>query len=228
MPLYFNNVPHIELSDKSTLRNIATATVTMWVYPVAPLGNYIYIDIAYGIGGSARLEILWNNGGAFWQLGGRALDADAFSTIVTGAFANYANNWHFLACRMDYSNAFGYIDVYDEINGHTTASGAMTNMTAGNTSNTDSFRNHYVSTAGNPVSGNIDDVCIYTRLLSNNEIIDMYYKKKQPSEYLLAHRLRMKEKHPGSTATAVVDTGYLQSATSIVGGNVTYADGILP
>lgn len=226
MPLYFNNGPRFTLTNKSATNNVPAATCCMWIYPVIPTGSDIYLDFTIGTGTSSRFELL--NNGTLWQLGGRALDSDSFSSIQTPTFMNYLNNWHFTVARIDFSNAYAYVDTFDIPNGHLSTSGSMTNMTAGNTSATNSVAATIGAQDGNPINGYLDDICFYNRLLSAPEIEDMYYKQKEPSEYGLVHRWRLKEKHPTSSAVTLIDSGSIGTATTITGGTLTYVEGILP
>lgn len=225
MPLYFNNAPEISVTNKSATNNIGAGSLCMWIYPVEPVESDVYMDFNKGDGTSSRFEFLYD--GSVWQIGGRALDSDSFSTVQTSSFSNYVNVWHFATARIDFSNAYAYIDIYNQPNGHTSASGSMTNMTAGNTSATDSQQVYIGAQNGNAISAYLEDICFYNRLLSAAELQDMYIKKKNPSEYGLVHRWRMREQHPTSTASVVVDSGSLRSASSIT-GTLTYVDGVLP
>jgi hypothetical protein len=226
MPVDCNAAAYFDLTTRSATNNIGAATCTMWVYP-ASSGSHVYLDFSRGTSTSSRFEFLFN--GTNWQIGGRALDADGFSTHGGAAYSNYATNWHFATARIDFSNATGYLDVFSVKNGHVSSSGAMASMTAGNTSATDS---QGATVGAQPGGGNvpdaiIDDVCFYTRLLSTAELENMYYTKKNPSLNSLVHRWRLKEKHPGSAAATLVDEGTIGTATTIT-GTLNYAEGVLP
>lgn len=225
MPLYFNNAPYFSLSNTSATNNVPAATMCMWIYPLSSASD-VYLDFSKGDGTSSRFEFLWS--GSLWQVSGRALDSDNYSTVQTSAMSNYLNYWHFVTACIDFSGAYAYIDVYDLPNGITTASGSMTNMTAGNTSATDSVQAYIGAQDGNATDAYLDDICFYNRLLSSGELQTMYDNKgKTVSEYGLVHRWRMREKNPTSTASTLVDCGSIRTATTINNGSLTYVEGIL-
>ena len=228
MPVQLNGSSYFNVTTLSALNNVSAATVALWTHPTVS-GSHVWLDFSRGGSTSSRFEMLYS--GSNWQIGGRALDSDGFSSI-TLTLGSYANNEHFFATAIDFSNATGYIWVMDSVNGINSTSGSMTSMTSGNTSATNSQEATVFSQPGGSSypTGHGGDVCMWTRLLTTAEVQSMYTCRNAGNTVLpqsLVHRWRMREKHPGSTATTLIDEGTIGSASSIT-GTLTYSAIALP
>lgn len=228
MPVQLNGSSRFELTTRSALNNVSEATVAMWVYPTTS-GTDVWLDFSKGDSTSSRFEMLYD--GSDWQIGGRALDGDDFSTL-TMSLGNYANNEHLFVAAIDFVNAIGYIRVIDVPNGFNATSGSMTSMTAGNTSATDSQVAAVFSQPGgsNEPTGYAGDICMWTRIMKDSEIVSLYTCRNAGNTVIpqnMVHRWRLREKHPGATATTLIDEGSIGSASTIT-GTLTYSSVVLP
>lgn len=164
-------------NDIGILNGAAGVTLATWINAANITGTQHVVHIATGSGNAsqARALIRTNSGGI--QVGGRSLDSDSSAQLISTPFASLgitANQWFHVATTLDYAN--DTIRLY--INGievNSTTSAAFGGDAA---SDTNSFRagigigfnSDGGVNSGNRFIGLVDDVRIYSHVLSASEV----------------------------------------------------------
>lgn len=191
----------IQLADNiSAVRNCAGATICGWVnltgktalQTLASLTiNTDRIASRCGIYAVATDTI-------HIRISGQALDADTATSFVSTSLSMTAGVWQFLAGIFDYVNR--RMTIY--LNTSSELSPLLTGWTSGNCSNTTTLAN----TIGNkdpafanfPLNGSTDDLRIYNRILSAEELKTIFYCRGTDSiVYGLQSRHLMNSKQTG-------------------------------
>lgn len=189
------------------LRNVAAATVSAWINPTSLVssGSRGIISIAVSTDGSTSRFALEQISGD-WQVVARRLDGDS-STLVVGGTPTIGTLVHMVGVARF---STGGLDLYlDGAFVATTANGGWT----GNSSNTTSGGGHIGSEDDGLSSyfdGTIDDIRVYNRELSAQEIQAMYIARGRDSNvYLLVDRWAFTEVAgvAASGAGSVKDSG---------------------
>jgi hypothetical protein len=170
----------------SELKNVAGATLSARVKLSAlPASGISWKVVVFNNGTTAestRLNLLVTNTGTNTNIGmqGRALDADVISGLNGSAVNLATGTWYHLVvtCQFTTRTAALYVD------GVLDTTSTLPNMTTGNTSNTNSLTAAIGGPqdgvqANNWLNGLIEDVQVYNRALSANEILNT--KKERTS-----------------------------------------------
>jgi hypothetical protein len=179
---------------------------------------------------STRLSLLVVNTAGVTNIGmqGRALDADAISGLNGSTTTLTTGVWYHLVvtCNFTTRTATLYVDGVQE------AQSTLPNMTTGNTSNTNSLS----AAIGGPqdgvsaqfFNGAIEDVKVYNRVLSANEVLNM--KKERTSSDIgifgAVGLFPLNDASGNLSNGSAKDISSLQKAT-VVGGTPTFSVGQL-
>jgi hypothetical protein len=179
MSILFNGATDgLKLNNGSPVteaQNIAAGTMTAWIRMAAipPLRGRI-IDFTTGVNtGQSRFQVSVEPTQVLSALA-RALDADTGSGNVLAASGTIALGvWTHVAVVIDYTNRL----MIFYVNGVLQSASVLTNVTAGNTSNTASLLGT-IGVRGNAAAeffaGLIEDVRFYSRVLGGNEVLTIY------------------------------------------------------
>jgi hypothetical protein len=160
-------------SNLSILQNVSQASLTAWVNANSFVAYPVIVANSIGNGAAtstSRAELFLN--GSNVSCGGRAGDGESEQAVITTAALN-GGTWYHLACLIDYANDTA--TVY--INGVAQAMTGTISFTAGSTANTASRSNAIGAEengGSNWFDGKIDDVRIYNRALTANEVSQIY------------------------------------------------------
>ncbi len=158
----------VQFSNAASLKGLSTASVSAWVNPsvVPPSNDDIYVETTNGsaIGGLVRIGIVTAASGVV-GCRGRAPDSGGVQILNTASAVLSANTWTHIVCT--WNVATNSVIIY--ING-----------AAVSTSGTISFTNTSLdNTAPGSISidtfpGKVDDLRVYSRILSATEIKQLY------------------------------------------------------
>ncbi len=184
------------------MRNVAGGTIMGWVTTRLLSGTQSLWG-AFGGTGTTRAKLSVNATGNI-GLRANALDADATSAFNSAGAITVNGRFHVCGVFV-FSGKFGIV----YINGVADTSGTFANMTAGNTSNTNCGLSKMASNetgSTNSWNGELEDVRVYNRALSADEIATIYAAKGKDSilEGLQA-RWPLNEGPPGVSAANIVD-----------------------
>ena len=164
----------IDLRDGGTntvnqTANVPGLTMTAWVNLDSVIGNDTEIGY-FSVGGSNAARFLFGVGAlnGSVRVGGRTLDSDSFSEFQTGASEISANQTYFLAAVIDYQNQTMRLHIDNKvINPGDAGTTFSNNLSAGNTSNTNSTN---ALIGESTFDGRIDDVRLYNTALTVSEV----------------------------------------------------------
>lgn len=225
MPLDFvaANEEHVEIGDVSPLDITSAITVAAWV------------NIASATAGK-KIVAKWADVGALFsyllQVGGAANDKPLFAirpvgegiAIVTGTTAMGIGTWRHLAGTYDGTILRVYLDGVEDGTNTPPVGGNIRSTTAPVRIGTGSG-----ASSEGPTDGSVDDVRIYDRVLSADEIATIFASNGHDVIVdALQARFTFMEKGPGATATGadVKDIGPNSLATTSV-NTPTYSEGVL-
>lgn len=203
------------------IKNVAGYTACCWVYPVSTGNSRSAISISRGDNtASPRCDLLVaGSGGTLMAYAGRALDSETISSFGASALAVSLNIWQFIGVTVNCVSRVAKLFLNNSVE----TSGTLTNMTSGNTSNTNPQRtsvgNHPAGTT--PGNAYFDDCRIYNRTLSENEMFTIYGCNGVDSIVLgLEARLLFSEKTEGTVTgggDAVIDDTHTNVCNVLAG-----------
>lgn len=169
----------IQLPDSiSAVRNVPGATLCGWVKLTSKAASNGQVLISLTRNGSrafsrCRISAV-GQGGTYLRGSGQALDADGNSFFESTTLSLTIGQWGFIAGTFDYVNR--RIRLF--LNNSSQQSGVL-GWTAGNCSNTTTLANtvgNWDGASGNdiPLFGSAEDVRIYNRVLSIEELLTIY------------------------------------------------------
>lgn len=164
--LYFNGSnQYITIQD---FINFTAMTVCLWAYPIVMGGVGSFEQVFHCSGGTGKIQLNWDNstvGRLYYELKNTASE----SRNIRYDFGNTLNRWHHIAFTWDGINAIAYGDA------KVGTSGGLTGTLAPGTS---------VYIGGAPAdpdsTGYIDEVYVYNRALSADEILAHYNNGRNP------------------------------------------------
>lgn len=241
MAIRFNGVNQwIDLGvNLPVMVNVSAATIMSWYHPLllpAPATQSPTL-IAFAIGpgtgsrtGSSRLALEGVDGANTFKVTVRALDGDTASTPPSSTNMQ-TGVWYHLAAVIDFTTATGFY----YLNGVLDSVVSFTNMTPGNTSNTNS-RDASIGANEDGVddflNGSVEDQRLYERALGPNEISTIFAAHGNDGilDGLVA-RFMLNELGEGVTVTNVVSicgSGSIQGRSGAPqNGPIVYVPGIL-
>lgn len=166
------NDDYLNIPDKDILNNVKATTLTGWVKvrDVTQSANLIFISTDSS-NTSARAHLEYRADKTL-KAGGRSTDGESYQYAQTTSTITLWPQWTFMAAVIDYEN--DTIKVY--MNGVKEVEQTV-NFSSTTTPSTDSSCvNIGAQDFGNskPLNGEMNDVRVYTRVLSDSEIMDLY------------------------------------------------------
>ncbi len=201
------------------MQNVAGGTIMGWGTLRLLAGTQSMWGCYGGIVGSTRTKLSVLSAGQI-ELRARSLDGDATSAFSSGNLITTTARFHIAGVYL-FSGKIGIA----YFNGVAVTAGTFANMTAGNTSNTASTLSRMGSNetgSTNAWSGEMEDVRVYNRALSADEIATIYALAGKDSilEGLQA-RWPLSEQPPGVAASDISDLS-ANAFGGVVGGSVIY------
>lgn len=213
--------------DIDVLRNVAGGAMMGWVRPrVTPTGQNQMMGIAIGpppgTSGSSRMSLLYDN--ANLQFAIRTLDTDG-GGILSAPFTFTGGVWRHIAGVINFTTRV--TTVY--VDGVPISTATLGGITAGNTSNTNA-KNAAIGAAddlnGQNFDGDIEDVRVYERFMSDAEILTIYTTCGKDGIWDGCRmRYLMQELAPAESVILVPSVGTLGRGASPVNGPV-YSSGV--
>jgi hypothetical protein len=206
------------------LRNVSGGTIMGWLRPTSLVTGTQSVWGCFNAVGTTRAKMSVNTAGQI-ELRGRALDADATSSFLsTGTIVN--NDWAHVAGVFQFSSKSGIV----YINGVEAGSGVFSNMTAGNTSDTDCKQSRIGSNetgTTNAWIGDMEDVRVYARTVGPAEVLNIYTARGRVGSdwHGVQARWPMIDKGAGTLVTLadVSKSGFSGTA----GGTITFGPAFL-
>ena len=162
----------LEMPGITSFDNVVGWSIAAWVLVRAYNGvNLVVVDISVGGSTNTRASILAQVGGGI-SVQARAGDGEVIRTVTSGSGLYDTGNWVHMIGTCDYTNK----TLVAYINGNLVVVGGAA-FTAGSTSNTPSKSAAIgadASLTSNFFEGLIEDVRLYTRILTVNEAATLY------------------------------------------------------
>jgi len=162
-------------SGTNLLRNVSSASISVWIKPNLNSIDMIPVDIGAGAGGGSRATIEITPSSEI-TVGGRASDLEVgLTTVDTIGASLVSGEWHHVVGVIDYANN----DIKIYINGIVKSTTAISSpgFTAGRTNNTSPLEVR-IGSDTNPntgkFNGTIDEVLVFSRSLSLQEVRALY------------------------------------------------------
>jgi len=196
----------IPIPANNMLNNVAGCCLSSWIYhyTISPsgggAGDRIFSENTETTAGRARAQIGINQYHALY-CGARTQDGDP-SVYWDATVALALNTLYFVAVNFDFVNRL----IYSYINGIYSETSPAQSWTAGNTNGANSLA-AYIGSSSDGTSrffdGKIEDIRIYNRMLSANEIKTLYCSQGRDAMWNnLVGQYTTRGKHDG-----FVDTG---------------------
>lgn len=205
------------------LRNVSSSSMTLWTRPASiSSGAHVLAAVSNGISLSVEFRISIERQAAQIRVVAHSLDGDATSNInVADQFV--AGEWAHYAATVDYSTATGRLFK----NGVLVGSGTFTNMTAGNTSDTDSLGISIGAHGGDArfYDGDIEELLIWDRQLGDAEVASIFAKHGLiggSRATMIAH-FPLRDLAPGDTVVTPADVIHNVPDMAVF-GSPTYSD----
>ena len=200
------------------MQNVSGGTISAWVTTRLLAGTQS-IWGAYGGTGTTRAKMSVLGSGAP-SLRANSLDSDATSSFNAGSTISVGQRYHLVGV-FNFSSKSGGI----YINGVLITVGTFTNMTAGNTSNTACQQSRMASNeigTTNSWNGEIEDLRVYNRALSADEISTLYATMGRDGILDgLQARWPLNERPPDTVASNIVDLS-VNNFGAVAEGNIIY------
>lgn len=205
------------------MQNVPGATVSCWILRTALVAIRTIYATTYSTGGARVKLLLQLLATDIVRVSARRIDTDVTSTVdslvaIPIALTHVAGRARFTGQALD-------VFINGVLNNTTAIAGWVANNSNLTTSNNAIGFN--IGTATQPYGGNVQDLRVYNRALSDTEINDIYLARGRDSNFLgLFNRWNLIERFPGAavTATSVKDSDIGQLDQSIVNNVPTYAE----
>lgn len=192
---------NVDLGNPTLVSNVVGASLACWLRPTAIQAGYI-VRFSEGTATSPRIALYALNTGKV-QSYGRRLDGGATENVASNSLYAVGSAVHLVAvCRYDAQ----LIEIW--WNG-TLDNSAVAPTFTGPTSNTP-CQQAYLGHPTGAMDCVVEDVRLYARVLSAQEINNLYYARGRDRETDNAARWKLAEAEPGAAAAgaaSVRDTG---------------------
>ena len=216
-------------SGTGWLANVPAATVSLWVNGdnISSGFHQALVDISIGGGSGSRYELIWKGTGpaGSFRVGGRGDDSDTFESEETTNLFTSNGTWYHVVGVMDYANK----DVKIYVDGVLQNTVGSIDDVAPATSNTSPQDAEIGVNAGSTFwyfDGFLDDVRIYERELTQDEVTRIYNHQSILSTGLVGHYTFGSDSISGNTIENIVSPG--TNDGTFVGGTPTLQVGIVP
>lgn len=166
-----NGYSYVNTSNANSVKGLTQATIAMWINPklMGVTVQDLYHECIGGATGTSRFTLRVNTSGGLY-LAARGLDTGSLTTLAAAPNNITANQWQYVVGI--YDNVTSYHRLY--INGRLVAntSIALAKINISNPLSAPRIGNHNSGTE--PFNGTIDEVMMWNRTLSSQEVLQLY------------------------------------------------------